>query len=237
MPNIDLKGLRIAVTGGTSGLGLALVEDSCRARRARRLRGAVGGGGEAGGAPNGRLRGRRRRRAQGGHRFDCARSDLESRRPRRADQQRLEPRADAARAARRHALRGFSPGARHQRARPLPPDQSPVRRPCVFRARGPRRRGGQHFERRRGRRLSRLGRLWRVQGRAPPHDIDLGRGGEGRGGEVPVARPRRHGYPSARPGRPRRRSDRPEASRRRRKRDRSVTCRRASTARPLALRP
>ena len=34
MPNIDLKGLRIAITGGTSGLGLALVK-TLRARDAR----------------------------------------------------------------------------------------------------------------------------------------------------------------------------------------------------------
>ena len=231
MPNIDLKAHRIAVTGGTSGLGLALVK-TLVARGARvafvarsapqveqvaKETGACGIVGDV------------------GRKEDIYAIALESpgilaawtrssTTPRASGRCRSRSLADT-------ECEDFLEAPRRQPHRPVPLDQSPVRRAGGLRARGPRRRRRQHFERRGGDRLSRLGRLRRVQGGAPPPDGDLGRGGEGRRGEVSLARPRRHGYASARAGRARRQSDNTEASRRRGKRDRRIASRRASSAR------
>ena len=89
----DLKGLRVAVTGGTSGLGLALVRQLTALRRARRLR-----------RPHARRTSSAPRDETGAHGIvgDVGRKDdiypialqitRQPRRARRADQQRLEPR-------------------------------------------------------------------------------------------------------------------------------------------------
>ena len=71
-----------------------------------------------------------------------------ARRARCAGEQRLGPRPDAARVARRHRLR--SPGARagHEPARAVPADQGGPRRPGRVRPRGPRRGGAERLQRR-----------------------------------------------------------------------------------------
>ena len=52
-------------------------------------------------------------------------------------------------------------------------------------------------------RLFQLGRLWREQGGAPPPHGDLDRGGKSASRALPFGRSRRHGYAAARPGDPR----------------------------------
>ena len=139
----------------------------------------------------------RRRRAEGRHLPDRAADYRQPRRPRRADQQCVEPRPGAAGAACRHRMRSAGGGAGGQSRRRVPPDQGAVRRACRFRARRARRAGDQHFQRRGRQRLSRLGRLWRQQGGASPFDGDLGRGSQGRRRTIPRDRSRRHGYAAA----------------------------------------
>ena len=119
----DLKGLRVAVTGGTSGLGLALVRQLAAHGARVAFVARTADGGRARPPRHRRHRHRRRRRPQGRHPPDRAADHRQPRRPRRPDQQRLEPRPGAAGAARRHRLRGPGAGARRQPRRPVPPDQ------------------------------------------------------------------------------------------------------------------
>ena len=78
------------------------------------------------------------------------------------------------------------------------------------------RRRDQHFERRRRQPLLRVGRVRGKQGCARPPDGDLGGGGEGRRRLVPFARSWRHGYAAPCAGRSKRRSGDLEAARGRR---------------------
>ena len=103
--DLDLKGLRVAVTGGTSGLGLALVRRHEPPRSAGRLHRALGSFSRACRKGNWRVRNCRRRLLQGGDPSDRARDCLELWGPRRADQQRFELGPDAARLACRHGMR------------------------------------------------------------------------------------------------------------------------------------
>ena len=136
-----LAGLRVAVTGGTSGLGLALVRElhargarvAFVARDARARRSAS------------------RARLPGAHGIvgDVSRKDDIHPIALQISAQLggldvLVNNASALgpvplRAARRHRLRGPRSGARHQPARPVPPDQGAARRAGGVGARGPRR--------------------------------------------------------------------------------------------------
>ena len=189
--NNGLTGLRVAVTGGTSGLGLALVRQfyahganvafvartpSSVQRTAREL-GVHGIVGDV------------------GRKEDIYPIALQitggARRPRRPDQQRLEPRARAAHA---HSP---TPNARRWRRRSTVNVLGPFRLTKALlgalAASAREGRGGgraQHLERRGSQRLRRLGRLRREQGRAPASDRDLERGDGGRRRALPVARSR-----------------------------------------------
>ena len=182
--NIDLKGLRIAVTGGTSGLGLALVK-TLRTRGARVAfvaRSAASVKRVARG--NDRLRRpRRRRAARRTSTRSRSRVDLESRRPRRADQQRLEPRTDGrSRCSPTPNARILVEAFAVNLIGPFRLTKALFGALGVVRARGPRRRRRRHFERRGGHRHPGSGAYGASKAALRPPDGDLGRGGEGRGG-------------------------------------------------------
>ena len=162
-----LDGVRVAITGGTSGLGLALVREFLRrgarvafvARTAERVERSRAR------AP-GRLRHRRRRRAEGRHLSDRLADRRQPGRPRRAREQRVQPRTGAARAAGGHGVRRPRTGAGDQRARAVSTDQGAAGRAGRVGARRPRQRRAQRVERRRGQRVSAVGRVRREQSRA-----------------------------------------------------------------------
>ena len=134
----SLAGRRIAITGGTSGLGLALVEELSTlgahvafvARGRERIEQVRRTWPKTHGIA-------RRRRPEGRDPSDC---DSGRERPRgrgRPDQQRLQPWAGAAGVAGRHGLRGPRAGARHEPARTLSTDKGAPRLTRLLRARRP----------------------------------------------------------------------------------------------------
>ena len=156
-------------------------------------------------------RGRRHARAAGAHGIvgDVARKDdihpiaLQitggARRAGCADQQRLQPRAASARAARRHRMRGLRARAGDERARPVPIDQAR----CS--ARWPRRRAKAaapwcSTSRATLRSMPYPG--WGAYGASKAAlrhmSAHLGRGARGRGRALPLARSGRHGHAAAR---------------------------------------
>ena len=210
MRTTDLKGLRVAVTGGTSGLGLALVRQlaaqGARVAFVARTAAAV----EAHRRRDRRPRHCRRRRAQGRHLPDRAADHRQPRRARRADQQCVEPRPGAAGAACRHRMRGAGAGAGGQSA------SAPFRlTKALFGALAASARDG------RGALVINISSDaavnaypgWGAYGASKaalaPSDGDLGRGGQGRRRAIPRDRSRRHGYAAARAGGSRCRSARP----------------------------
>ena len=230
----DLKELRVAVTGGTSGLGLALVRQLVAPRRARRLcrpyrrgrssrspmRRAPAASSATSGARTTSTRSRCKSPAISAG-LDALINNASSLGP-----TPLAPLADTECEELEQALAVNLLG-------PFRLTKASARRPCRFRAERARRGRDQHFERRGGQSLSGLGRLRRKQGGASPPDGDLGRGGEGRRRPFPFDRSWRHGHAAARAGRSRCRSDDVEAARGRRRGDR----RRALGALPNASRP
>ena len=110
----DFHGLRVAVTGGTSGLGLALVR-RLKARGARVAfvaRTAAAVQAPPGTPPPSASSATSARKADI-HPI-ALQITAQPRRPRRPDQRRLQPRPGAAGAPRRHRVRGAGAGARGQ---------------------------------------------------------------------------------------------------------------------------
>ena len=162
--------LRVAVTGGTSGLGLALVRSLFRRRRARRVR--------------------RARPRAGGARWPHANPGTHGIVGDVSSKDDIYPIAlqilgelggldvlvnNASdlgpvplRAARRHRVRGSRARARHERARAVSPDEGAARRARGVGARRRRRRRAERVERCRDQRLSDVGRVRRQQGGASP---------------------------------------------------------------------
>ena len=173
----DLDGVRIAITGGTSGLGLALVRELLAPRRARRLRGARAA-----------TASRRVARAHpGAHGIvgDVARKEDihpialqiagQPRRPRRPGEQRVEPRA-----RRRWRLLADTECEDFELAlatNVLGPFRLTKALLGALAASAREGRGSvvlERLERRRGQRLSAVGRLRREQGRAAPPRVASG---------------------------------------------------------------
>ena len=173
--------LRVAVTGGTSGLGLALVGELLRAARASPSSRARRAASKRRGAATRRARHRRRRRAT---RTTSIRSRCRSLRQLGGldvlvnNASSLGP--GAARAAGRHRVRGPRAGAGDEPARPVPPDQGAARRARRVGARGTRRASCSTSRATPRSTRIRLGRLRREQGRAAPHEAHLGRGARAR---------------------------------------------------------
>ena len=208
MPNTELERLRVAVTGGTSGLGLALVRllvargahvafVARTARAVERTASETAACGIVGDI---------------GRKEDiypiALQSYGQSRRARCSHQQRIEPRTDSARAPCRHGMRGARAGTRGELVGSVPFDQGAVRRPRRFRDERTRRGRDQHFQRRGGRApypgwgaygaskaaLRHLTAIWAEEAKAD-------------GVTFPLDRSRRHGYAAARAGRAGCRSD------------------------------
>ena len=201
MPNTKLERLRVAVTGGTSGLGLALVRllvaqgahVAFVARTARAVErtasetAACGIVGDIGRKEDiypialqvtGNLGG-----------LDALINNASSLGP-----TPLVPLADT-------ECEELEAGTRSEPVGSVPFDQGPVRRSCRFRTSGLRVGRDQHFQRRGSQSLCRVGCLRRQQGGAPPPDGDLGRGGQSRRRLFSLDRSRRHGYAAPRTGR------------------------------------
>ena len=203
-----MQQLRVAITGGTSGLGLALVRELSRPRRARRLHRT---------APRRRgtrrprtargQRHRRRRVAQGRHPSDRDTGAWRSRRTRRPHQQRLVAWPGAAR------RRWRTPTARTWSCALATNLLGPFRLTKALL-------GSLAASAREGRHplvvnvssdaavtaVRRVGRLRRQQGCAPSSQPDLERGARARRNPRRVHRSRRYGHAAARARRPRRRS-------------------------------
>ena len=193
----DMQSTRVLITGGTSGLGLALVRELTRRGAQRRVRRADGRARCGRRARVRRSRHRRRHRAEARHPSNRVASDRRARRPGRAGQQRLRSRADAARTARRYAVRGLRARARDECARAVPTDEGVARFAGCVCSRGSRQRRAEHFERRGGERVRALGRIRRQQSCACSHDAHLERGDVVAGCEAARARSRRHGHADA----------------------------------------
>ena len=172
-----LAGRRIAVTGGTSGLGLALVEELSTL------------GAHVAFVARGRERIEQVRRQlpkTHGILGDVARKDeihpiaiqiasaLGGLDVLINNASSLGPVPLAS--AGRHGLRGPRAGARHEPARTLSTDKGAPRLTRLLGARRAGRRGRQHLERRRRQRVRRMGRLRREQSSAAAHDAHLAGG-------------------------------------------------------------
>ena len=189
-------GLRVAVTGGTSGLGLALVrhvlDRGADVAFVARHRDQV----ERVAAQHQRAHGITGDVSLKDDIYPIAMQILgRPRRPRCPHQQRVE------RSARCRSPSSPTPSARISRRRlatnvlgPVPPDQGAARRAGRIRARRLRRRGRERIERRGDRALPALGRIRGKQGRAAPSEPRVARRAPHRRHCRPLARSRRHGY-------------------------------------------
>ena len=208
-----LHGRRVAITGGTSGLGLALVRELNRrgaavafvARTADRVHAvAAGVDGTCG------IVGDVSRKddvypiamqitaALGG--LDVLVNNASSLGPFRW------------RRSRGHRLRGFRGGAGHECRRAVPADEGAARRAGRVRTRRAGAVDHQHLDDAAEQRPTRLGRLRREQGGAPPPHAHLARRTGRSRHRRRRGRSRRHGYADARARGARRRSRRAEAA-------------------------
>ena len=194
----DMQSTRALITGGTSGLGLALVRELHRARRTASL------------SSRGRRSALRRSHAS------TARTASSATSRRRHDIHRIALQATGVLGGLDvlinnasdlgptplallgdTRMRGLRARARDECARAVPTDEGAARFAGGVRSRGSRRSRAERFERRRGQCVRALGRIRCEQGRARAHDAHLERRVVVAGCEVARARSRRHGHADA----------------------------------------